>query len=1483
MKDSIRSLALAVVTVTAIIVVVSAGMSGVNADSETNFTVTMDTSDAVDGNDNLAVDVTVTNKGNVSGEQQINLTDGSGIVQDSTNVSLDAGQSKSVTLTWRSVPVPEANPAPDYGRTITPKVQSGDDADSTVVTVRWEYFSVDNITPPTKTIVEGNAFDIETTIQNVGTLDGTQDVKLLVNGTQQAVKPDTSIGAEGSTELTFSSINPGLDPGTYNYTVETAQEKTNGTLTVLEAAQFTVISLDAVYKNDQVTVDAEIKNEESIAAEQPVALDVDGREIKTQNISLAAGAQTDVTFTYDPESVPLNATVETALDTASIQVGTVEITSMGGTHEDGTITVETVIENKDPAGTEQTVVFEADGQTIEEQSIFLQPGEQRTLTVTHETTALPVNVTALTAIDAASTSVPTANIENGPTVEAVTPERLDVGSAVTVTYTASGVNLDQARLRVEAPDGSRVLDKPVDPGVSAEYTLSQAALPAYIEGEYDVTLWVKDEFGGTESHTLDDAFEATAVIENSPKVERVTPDTVQVDETVSIEYSATGINMQNVTVKIDGPDGNVVFEQTVKQGVGEQIEINPRDIEGIEDGPHDVTVAMTDVFGNVESDTIEGAFDMKPVYNPDNADFGTTASSPDVAGAYEGTAGDFVTVSVALNEIEQAYIIVGGDRAADESQSGAPLDILHVSGSATFVINTRLVGTDRPSEEVYIPVEGDVTSYAQELGPDAKPTGVFEGLQFQNQKYEQIAETLTGYRKAANSGVQARPLQPGSDVSMVIGGGDSVIVNEDGVPDARFPLDRATIALTEPELTNVTTYRLPTGTADERSFQLPPDDSEELTPGAVEGLLDSAQPAGTIARNDRLLIEVNATGFYGSLLDSTRGSTRIGSGEPTLVSPSEFKTLLDRPEGIELSLSHLNAGRNVPPTTVDLFEAESDDVSILLNPGFAEDPTAMEQFYVLVDTRGPEPFSPTPADGARFEVNMSYTPPQEERYRFSTVSRGVLPDPFNPEDRGLNPPPFPYLSPESEKPIESSTFTITNRTVEYDRTNDDGEPIVANGLGATLSGTTTLAPGTDLPVNIVIDVIDESTKVEINNVAIDESGNFSVNTDLSMLEPDEEVTIEFWAYQEKLDERSLAVVEKDNVSGEYEVTDLTADSVVTTNGTLVEMSGVVTNTGLLSDNKTVDLILDAEVVANKTVELAPGESRTMHFEDALDDLEPGQYPLELRTPDDFEGVLLVVDESDGVFEVADINATSTVTDGEAGLAFETTVRNTGTINETGTVELLRDGEVVAERTADLLVGQDVSYSFTDELTELGPGNYTLTVRTPDEQETVDVSIKEPVAVLELDGVDVPSSIQQGTQIAPKAVVNNTGTATADGPVTIALGGESLGERTVELSAGENTTVAFDEVAIGREPGTYTLRVETPDDEITVELVVEGGDDTESNGTEGQGEDSDGNDAGGADGDGTSGVISVFGVGVGRGALIGGSALVGGIHVLGYWI
>jgi hypothetical protein len=161
------------------------------------------------------------------------------------------------------------------------------------------------------------------------------------------------------------------------------------------------------------------------------------------------------------------------------------------------------------------------------------------------------------------------------------------------------------------------------------------------------------------------------------------------------------------------------------------------------------------------------------------------------------------------------------------------------------------------------------------------------------------------------------------------------------------------------------------------------------------------------------------------------------------------------------------------------------------------------------------------------------------------------------------------------------------------------------------------------------------------------------------------------------------------------------------------------------------------------------------------------------------------------------------------------------------------------------------------------------------------------------------------------VVENTGYVPGRQSVEFAIGNETVDRQSVELDEDDTRTIEFDET-VDIDPGEYTYTVRTDDTEATGRLIVEEPTTDPSAGNESSGiiesESSgiiDSGDAGSpadtrenttddsgespADGPEESPDDSALGMlggligGFGARHAIGGAAIVGGVHVVGYWI
>lgn len=541
---------------------------------------------------------------------------------------------------------------------------------------------------------------------------------------------------------------------------------------------------------------------------------------------------------------------------------------------------------------------------------------------------------------------------------------------------------------------------------------------------------------------------------------------------------------------------------------------------------------------------------------------------------FEVAAGEIVEVDVSLEDTGEAYVMIGGDRSSGDRTLTNYFDILHVQGSTTIRINTRLLGTNVPSEEVYASEGGQVTSYLHD--PD------HEG--FDDVTFEGDAGDLSAFRSEIGISRLPRPLQP-DRLRLVAGASGSVVVRDDGVPDFERPLARSNLLITDTDgFGNVTTYVAPRGSASE--FE------GEADLGELRGALTERR---TVAKGDRLVFEIEARGLTGlvSWLDERLGSEDIEIDHETL------SALLEFPDGVVLDAEQTNPGRNERVTELDIDGATDGELYLVHEPMVQTGPqSSIERYYLVVDTRGTGPFDRKiePGDEYRFEFGYSST---GETDWFGTVDHDGL-DPNGAE------PHFPYYGADADNVTETRLVTVEERTVEYDRLDSRDRPVVKNAPDGTISGRTNLAPGTEATIQLIANNRTQPTRITIDDVDIGADGTFGVTHDLSVLEPDEPLEVEFYVDQKLLDKRPAVVApEGDNLT-DYAIAEYTESAAVTQGSSRSTVSATIENTGYLPDRQLVEFTIEGEQVGRQLVELDENEAMTVEFAERLD-LDPGEH------------------------------------------------------------------------------------------------------------------------------------------------------------------------------------------------------------------------------------------------------------------------------------
>jgi len=170
-------------------------------------------------------------------------------------------------------------------------------------------------------------------------------------------------------------------------------------------------------------------------------------------------------------------------------------------------------------------------------------------------------------------------------------------------------------------------------------------------------------------------------------------------------------------------------------------------------------------------------------------------------------------------------------------------------------------------------------------------------------------------------------------------------------------------------------------------------------------------------------------------------------------------------------------------------------------------------------------------------------------------------------------------------------------------------------------------------------------------------------------------------------------------SAELSVTSLDVDEIVRTGRPLTAVA-TVENVGNVDEEFDVELLLGDDVAAERTVSLAPGESRTVTLNTTVD--EPGTYTARVGE----ETAAVEVIELDGELAAGSIAADDPIEAGEE-VTITVTVENVG--NEAGEFDVPLElfGQVVSIETVSLSGGESQTVEYTVRIDE--PGTYTARV------------------------------------------------------------------------------------------------------------------------------------------------------------------------------
>ncbi|MFC6890229.1 BGTF surface domain-containing protein [Halorubrum trueperi] len=579
--------------------------------------------------------------------------------------------------------------------------------------------------------------------------------------------------------------------------------------------------------------------------------------------------------------------------------------------------------------------------------------------------------------------------------------------------------------------------------------------------------------------TRDNTFELT-VQEISIDWEAATYDTGEDAAELNVEsrrnsynlnVSADGLDYDDLEALFGGNSNNDPVNGVAQDAASDDDEIIVRGFR------EDALIAD---FSNTDIDTGDYEFTAEVTDTDAEDTASVTIEEEDVSADFSESittdaAGDIVEITVEFDDSDSTFVSIGGNN--DGFFDAVYVEDDDDDGEATFQINTRTLGTDE-AENAYSSaddiIETDVVS---------------EGASFENEDGDTFTDAHD-FRTSSNGldqGELVRPIQP-TEYDLIASDGE-FIADDDGDLIVANERDLATLELVEPTIEGVTTHMAPAGSTDDA------DDVEEL--------LEEITASEDIALGDRMVIQVEADGIEGFVAQES-GTNPYDLHEG--IDGAVLNELIDdaNGQGVNFDIEATSATANQDPAELDLSET---------TVYFADD-----QFFVVADTSDGDTFDQSVSDGNSFDVTYEYETDDDERYSFD----GTSPPTWDSND---NADSFPYFA-AGDSATEEASFTMEDREASFDNENSDGFVEIAVDEEASVTGTTNVAPGTDLSVRLrsASSVSPQFILID-NDAEIAEDGTFSASLDTTEGEIGNEGTLRFRVGSTNVEEVDALLVE----------------------------------------------------------------------------------------------------------------------------------------------------------------------------------------------------------------------------------------------------------------------------------------------------------------------------------------------------------------------
>lgn len=272
----------------------------------------LDASEEVVEGEDVTVNASVENTGDVEGTDTIELQDFENETADSQSVTLDSGETTTVELTW-------STESGDEGTGDVIVASETDEAATEVTVLEAAGFTV-AIDGTNEPVLEEESLTVDVTVQNTGDVEGTQSVELHDFDGGVVDAETLSLNSTETEQTTLTWETDVGDGNTDEITVESEDDTATETVTVEEQVSFAVdiVETEEVQAGETLAVTADITNTGEESGERDVTLVIEESPVDShENLTLSSGETETIDLaweTYPGDAGDHQATVATPDD-----------------------------------------------------------------------------------------------------------------------------------------------------------------------------------------------------------------------------------------------------------------------------------------------------------------------------------------------------------------------------------------------------------------------------------------------------------------------------------------------------------------------------------------------------------------------------------------------------------------------------------------------------------------------------------------------------------------------------------------------------------------------------------------------------------------------------------------------------------------------------------------------------------------------------------------------------------------------------------------------------------------------------------------------------------------------------------------------------------------------------------------------------------------------------------------------------------------